>query len=69
LTEFFYTNKLSSLFPVLLPDLGKEFSSGALFAAGDVTDVFGIDDYAVWDGLLHKPALLERLLWLCYFSF
>jgi len=52
------------LFLVLFPDSGKEFPDGPFFTAGYIHDVFGINDYAVWDCLMYNPARLERLLFL-----
>jgi hypothetical protein len=54
--------KCAFLFPVLFADLGKQFSSGPFFTAGNIHDVLCINDYAIWDRLLHNPAPSERLL-------
>lgn len=69
LAELFHGDEISFLFLVLFSDEGKQLSGGALLAAGDISDVLCIDDYALWDGLLHKPAFWERLLCWLFFSF
>lgn len=55
-------DKLSLLFIELLSDTGKQFSCGPFFAAGDIGNVFGIYDYALWYCLLHNPAFAALLL-------
>jgi hypothetical protein len=67
--KLLYSNKRTVRFIVFLPDFSNEFSGGPFFTAGDIHNVFCINDYAIWDRLLHNPARSERLLFLLNTSF
>lgn len=67
--KLLYSNKRPVRFIVFLPDFSNEFSGRPFFAAGDIHNVFCINNYAIWDRLLHNPARSERLLFLLNTSF
>jgi hypothetical protein len=58
--EFFDGDELSFFLFVFFSDEGKELPGGTLLTAGDVHDVFGINDAAHWYLFLHIPAPTAR---------
>lgn len=60
--KLLYCNKSAIWLIVFLPDFSNEFSGRPFFTAGDIHNVFSINNYTIWDRLLHNPACSERLL-------
>ena len=46
-----HCNKVCKGFVVAFSNAGQQFLGGSFFTAGDIHDIFGIDDHAVGDGV------------------
>ena len=61
--EFFYCDKATPLLSIVLTDAGQKFARSAAGPAGDVFDIFGVDDDTVRYGI-HSMELYAFLRFL-----
>jgi len=61
LAKFIDADKLTFLFSVLPANPGKQRPGGTLTPAGNIHNVFRIDDYAIWYQYLHNAACSDQL--------